>query len=207
MSIKLANISPIIGMDLLTKSKGSGCVIGVDPGLAYIGIAALADENTLIASATIKTKSSQSYSQRLQSMRNQLNKFLEKLNYEPNVVYFEENFNLDIKINISLGTILGRIGAEKVQGMNPKRVKKMIERIPSADKQEIINFVSAKFRVKIHCPHQADAVLIALAGMSGRWKDVTKEKNDTKKRGARIHRSKESTTEPTKVAKRKRRPD
>lgn len=149
-------------------------ILGVDPGIANTGLAVVrstGDSYELEASRCVKTKPSERETERLLRIHQHALSMLEAFRPIDGVfieaVYFGKNVSSCIKTAKVIGAVAISAACEalEVHYLTPQQVKKASGFGGSANKDAVKRAASGIFRQKLQSDHEADAALVALAGV------------------------------------------
>jgi crossover junction endodeoxyribonuclease RuvC len=153
------------------------CVLGVDPGVARLGLAVLRTRDNRLKiewSSTVMTSPQQAEALRLQELAIALKSAIDT--YRPDAMAIERlSFNRNVVSALAVARAIGAImlvaaqAGLEIQELTPTQVKSAVTGSGSADKAQV-----REAMVRIHgladVPKQADAadaVAVALASLSG----------------------------------------
>lgn len=149
-------------------------ILGIDPGLANTGWAVVNDQLSitnyeLIACGCLVTKNSQSDTQRLMYIYNELEKIIKKYKVEAvalETLFFAKNAKSAIKVSEAIGVIKlcgVRCGLE-VFGYTPLQVKVALVGYGRAEKEQVEMMIRhfLKLDKPVSPSHASDAVAVGL---------------------------------------------
>jgi crossover junction endodeoxyribonuclease RuvC len=152
------------------------CVIGIDPGLAATGMAAVTGSGRRIDSfayGVIKTSSTSSTGERLEKIHSGITSFFQK--ERPDLVVLEDVFSLERypKSGLSLGKVCGvillavRQAGVAVKEISVREAKQILTGNGNADKEQLEKSVRQMLncRQAIRPYHASDALGLALIGL------------------------------------------
>lgn len=157
-------------------------VLGIDPGLSYLGWAIIEDKDPpiLIDFGLIKTEKSLNEEERLLKIYNSLKEIYK--NYSPKYtvienIYFKKNIKTAIKIGEVKGVILLIAGEFKsiVYELNPSNVKLHFTGFGGSNKNNMKKMVKILYNIEIKEDDTVDAIALATSFIN--LKSI-KEKSD-----------------------------
>ena len=160
-------------------------ILGIDPGLATIGVALLED-GELLHCGVIETGKDTEHSERLLEIAGKLHEYIREWDPDETAVeqlFFSKNAKTAMKVSEARGVILMTVreSGSPVSEYTPVQVKQAVAGTGSADKEQVQKMVKILFRLK-EAPKPddaADAVAIAYCHQQNRKRHKLEESSSS----------------------------
>ena len=163
--------------NVLKKENKGIVVVGIDPGLANLGLGAVLEQKrkaTHLGSKLVRTSSQTAQPERLNHIFSEVTSFLQ--DHQPSVLAIEGQFfkprgDTGFKVGQAVGVCL--LAAYQlnitVTEYSPKQVKQAIVGTGAASKEQVIYMVRATLKLhKLESNHVGDALALALTYLSNK---------------------------------------
>ena len=164
-----------LGKEVARQEGKETVVVGIDPGLANLGLGAVLEQKrktTYLGSKLVRTNSRTAQPERLSHIFNEVKSFLQ--NYQPSALalegqFFKFNGDTGFKVGQAVGVCL--LAAYQlnipVTEYAPKQVKQTLVGTGAANKDQVIYMVKAILKLnKLESSHVGDALALAMTYLS-----------------------------------------